>query len=93
LADASGRFNVVLWKAVVPLTPNEATSLYRPLIEPFWRIQSCRELLDTALDFHREDSFSWWDSLIVSAAIRGDCSQPLSEDLRGSDSQAVSVTK
>jgi predicted nucleic acid-binding protein len=75
-------FNVVLRKAVVPLKPNEATSLYRALIEPLWRVQSSRELLDTALDLHRDDSFSWWDSLIVSAAIQGGCSQLLSEDLQ-----------
>jgi predicted nucleic acid-binding protein len=24
-----------------------------------------------ALDLHRDHSFSWWDSLIVSAAIQG----------------------
>jgi predicted nucleic acid-binding protein len=76
-------FNVMLRKAAAPLSPNEATSLYRTLIEPLWRIQSSRELLDTALDLHRENSFSWWDSLIVSAAIHGGCDQLLSEDLQG----------
>jgi predicted nucleic acid-binding protein len=75
-------FNVVLRKAAVPLNPTEATSLYRALIEPLWRVQSSRELLDTALDLHRDHSFSWWDSLIVSAAIQGGCGQLLSEDLQ-----------
>jgi len=36
-----------------------------------WRTQSSRELLDTAIDLHSRHSFSWWDSLIVSAAIQG----------------------
>jgi predicted nucleic acid-binding protein len=75
-------FNVVLRKAAIPLHPNEATSLYRVLIEPLWRIQSSRELLDTALDLHRRDSFSWWDALMVSAAIHGGCQRLLSEDLQ-----------
>jgi predicted nucleic acid-binding protein len=75
-------FNVILRKAATPLSPDEATSLYRTLIEPLWRIQSSRELLDTALNFHRENSFSWWDSLIVSAAVHGGCNQLLSEDLQ-----------
>ena len=35
-----------------------------------------------ALDLHRDHSFSWWDSLIVSAAIQGGCNQLLSEDLQ-----------
>jgi predicted nucleic acid-binding protein len=75
-------FNVVLRKAAVPLKLSEATLLYHALIEPLWRIQSSRELLDTALDLHSKDSFSWWDSLIVSAAIHGGCNQLLSEDLQ-----------
>ena len=56
--------------------------MYRKLIEPLWRIQSSRELLDTAIDLHSQHSFSWWDSLILSAAIQGGCSQMLSEDLQ-----------
>jgi predicted nucleic acid-binding protein len=75
-------FNVVLRKAAAPLSPDEATSIYRALIEPLWRTQSSRELLDTALELHRKDSFSWWDSLIVSAAIHGGCRELLSEDLQ-----------
>jgi predicted nucleic acid-binding protein len=75
-------FNVVLRKASVPLAPNEAASIYRKLIEPLWRIQSSRDLLETALDLHTQHSFSWWDSLIVSAAIQGGCKRLLSEDLQ-----------
>lgn len=75
-------FNVVLRKAAKPLSPDEAASIYRRLIEPLWRVQSSRELLDTALDLHRRHSLSWWDSLIVSAAIQGGCSQIVSEDLQ-----------
>ncbi len=75
-------FNVVLRKAAVRLEPNEATSIYRALLEPLWRVQSSRELVDMALDLHRKDSFLWWDSLIVSAAIQGGCDQLVSEDLQ-----------
>jgi predicted nucleic acid-binding protein len=75
-------FNVVLRKAATPLSPEAATSIYRTLIEPIWRVQSSRELIATALDLYRRDSFSWWDSLIVSAAIHGGCKRLLSEDLQ-----------
>lgn len=85
-------FNIVLRKATVRLSPNEATAIYRTLIEPLWRVQSSRELLDTALDLHRENSLSWWDSLIVSAAIHGACGQLLSEDLQdGRDIAGVRI--
>ena len=75
-------FNVALCKASAPLSTDEAASIYRGLIEPLWRIESSRNLLDTALDLHRHDSLSWWDSLIVSAAIQGGCDRLLSEDLQ-----------
>jgi predicted nucleic acid-binding protein len=71
--------NVVLSKASVPLSADEAASIYRRLIEPLWPVHSSRELLDTALDIHRRDFLSWWDALIVSAAIQGGCDRLLSE--------------
>lgn len=75
-------FNVVLRKAAAPLHPEEAKSLYRLWIEPLWQVQSSRELLETAIDLHRFDSISWWDSLILSAAIQGGCQRLLTEDLQ-----------
>jgi predicted nucleic acid-binding protein len=75
-------FNVVLRKAAVPLSTEQAASIYRTLIEPLWHVQSSRELVDTAIDLYQNDSLSWWDSLIVSAAIRGGCERLLSEDLQ-----------
>ena len=75
-------FNVVLRKAAVPLSADEAASVYRQLIEPLWHIQSSRELLHLALDLYRTDLLSWWDSLIVSAAVQGGCKTLLSEDLQ-----------
>lgn len=75
-------FNVVLRKAAVPLSPEQAASIYRTLIEPLWHVQSSRDLLETAIEIHQHDSLSWWDSLIVSAAILGGCERLLSEDLQ-----------
>jgi predicted nucleic acid-binding protein len=74
-------FNVVLRKAAVPLTPEQAVPIYRRLIEPLWHVQSSRELVATALDLHQHQSLPWWDALIVSAAIEGGCERLLSEDL------------
>lgn len=75
-------FHVVLRKAVIPLGLAEANALYRQLIEPLWRVQSSRELLDQALELHQSDSLSWWDSLIVSAAIQAGCKKIVTEDLQ-----------
>ena len=75
-------FNVVLRKAAAPLSTEQAASIYRTLIEPLWHVQSSRELVDIAIDLHQSDTLSWWDSLIVSAAIRGGCDRLISEDLQ-----------
>lgn len=75
-------FNVVFRKASVPLTAEQAALLYLRLFKPLWRIQSSHELLDAALDLHHRDAISWWDSLIVAAAIQGGCERILSEDLQ-----------
>ena len=75
-------FYAVLRKAKVRYTPEEAEAVYRTLLEPLWRIDSSRALVATAIGLHREHSFSWWDSLIVSAALEADCGWLLSEDLQ-----------
>jgi predicted nucleic acid-binding protein len=75
-------FNIVVRKSAKPLSLTEATSVYRRLIEPLWGIQSSRELLDSAIDLHQNDRISWWDSLIVAAAIQGQCDRLISEDLQ-----------
>ena len=40
------------------------------------------ELLTAAADLHRLRSLSWWDALIVQAAVSGGCSVLLSEDMQ-----------
>jgi predicted nucleic acid-binding protein len=85
-------FNVVLRKAAAPLSADQAESIYHQLIEPLWRIHSSPELLEAALDLHRHDSVSWWDSLVVSAAIQGRCDRLLSEDFQhGRKIRGISV--
>jgi predicted nucleic acid-binding protein len=44
------------------------------------RQEGAVRLVETALDLHRRDSMSWWDSLIIAAAIRGGCDRILNED-------------
>ena len=68
-------FNVVFRNAAVPLSAGQAASIYRMLIEPLWHVQSSRELVDAAIDLYQNDSLSWRDSLIVSAAIQAGCNR------------------
>jgi len=74
--------NFLLRKSATPLTPADAGLLYESLVEPLVRVESSRSLLETALSIHAGEKLSWWDSLIVSAAIEGECARLLTEDLQ-----------
>jgi predicted nucleic acid-binding protein len=75
-------FNTVLRKSISGFGTKEAEEVYRFLVEPLWRVDSSRALIDTALTLFRDNQFSWWDSLIVSAALQSKCELLLSEDLQ-----------
>jgi len=76
------RFNVMLRKASTPLTANEAHRIYGTLLEPLWKVHSSRELIRIATEIQADHSISWWDSLVVGAAIQGGCAVLYSEDLQ-----------
>lgn len=44
-----------------------------------------------ALELYTRESFSWWDSLVVGAAIQGGCDRLLSEDLQ--DGRKIGVLR
>jgi predicted nucleic acid-binding protein len=75
-------FHWVLRKSAKPLQPPLAEQLYRSLLEPMWRVDSSRDLIETALDLFENEGVSWWDSIIVAAALQGGCRTLLSEDLQ-----------
>src|SRR5712691_1803873 len=75
-------FHWVLRKSAKPLQPALARQIYRSLLEPLSRVESSRELIDTALDLFENDKVSWWDALIIGAALHGGCQTLLSEDLQ-----------
>jgi predicted nucleic acid-binding protein len=74
--------NFLLRKSAKPLTPADVGRLYETLVQPLIRVESSRSLLETALSIHATEKLSWWDSLIVSAAIEGECARLLTEDLQ-----------
>ena len=74
--------NTMVRKPVVGVGSVGVEDLYRTLLEPLWQVDSSRAIIDNALGLFREHSFSWWDSLILSAAMEANCSVLLSEDLQ-----------
>jgi predicted nucleic acid-binding protein len=66
------------------------TPMSFPQIERYWHttlrpllaVHSSPGLFVRALDLARRDQLSWYDSLIVAAAIQGDCDVLYSEDMQ-----------
>ena len=73
-------FNVALRKSGLQRPAVETA--YFSLIEPLWHVNSSQALTRAAWDLYQTHSISWWDSLIVCAAIQADCALLYSEDLQ-----------
>ena len=65
----------------VMLTREEAEGIVNDFAE-FPLVQVDRTTISRAMKRHQGKAFSFWDSLIVEAALQSGCSQLLSEDMR-----------
>lgn len=63
------------------LTKEAAEDIVKDLAE-FPLIQIDKTIIAHALKRHQSNEFSFWDSLIVEAALQSGCSQLLSEDMQ-----------
>jgi len=74
--------NVLTRRLEPPLSAADARSALDDVLAPLWRIGPSRELYGSALELRERLGFSFYDSLIVAAALAGGCSRLLSEDLQ-----------
>ena len=73
-------FNVVTRHIKSPMSPDEAQDVIKTIsLLPVQDIDL--NMVNRAIDTHRIYQISYWDSLIVAAAERMDCTTILSEDL------------
>lgn len=74
-------FVTVTHKLTKPLSAETAQSLVRSFsLYPV--VQVMPDLIQSAIERYRQESFSFWDSLVVEAALAGDCQILLSEDMQ-----------
>lgn len=73
--------NVALKKFVVPLTHEQARLYIAAVFRPLFAVQPSLGLFSDALDIRSRYRFSWYDSLIVAAAVEAGCSVLYTEDL------------
>jgi predicted nucleic acid-binding protein len=74
--------NVALRGFRVTIARSDLESFVLKALFPMMAISSSPSLLIEALRLHSEKQLAWYDSLIVAAAIQGNCSILYSEDMQ-----------
>ena len=75
-------FNVALKRFSQPLTVPEAEEYLIKIFHPLLTVHSSEPIFIDALRLSQRYPLSWYDSLIVAAAIAGRCDMLFSEDLQ-----------
>jgi len=75
-------FNVALRRFVQPMTVAEAEQNLGTVFRPLLAVQSSQALCSEALRLKDKHRLSWYDSLIIAAAMEGRCNILYSEDLK-----------
>jgi predicted nucleic acid-binding protein len=73
--------NVALKKFVVPFTAEQARLYIGVVFRPLFAVQPSMGLFSDALDIRSRHRLSWYDSLIVAAAVESGCAVFYTEDL------------
>ena len=61
--------------------PDSARLLLDDVLKPLWRVNPTRSMYARGLGVHAQYGFSFYDSLIVAAALEAGCTRLYSEDL------------
>ena len=75
-------FNVALRRFANPMTVSEAEQYLGTVFRPLLAVHSSQSLYGEALRLKRRYSLSWYDSLVVAAAMESECSILYSEDMQ-----------
>ena len=74
--------NVALGKFKKPLTFGDCQKYLTVVLEPICEVFSSIDLFHKAIEISERWQFSFYDSLIISAALKAECSILYSEDLQ-----------
>lgn len=79
--------NVATRKFTTPMTPADATTYLRTVLMPLCAIYPSLEVYELGLQIAQETGYSFYDALVLAAAISAECLVLYSEDLQ--DRQVV----
>lgn len=74
--------NTVVRKAEIPLDANDAQRYLDEVLRPLWRVMPSTRLYRDGLDVQARYQYSFYDSLIIAAALEAGCKRLLTEDLQ-----------
>ncbi len=81
--------NVALRKAHIPLDHAGAGAYLRTVLSPLWHIMPSQALYQRGIDIQARYRFSFYDALIVAAALEAGCARLYSEDLQHGHGQRI----
>ena len=85
--------NVATQKFAIPLKIDDVRQYLYRIMNPLCEIYPDVELYESCLEIQAETKYSFYDSLIIAAALRGNCGFLCSEDLQdGQMVQGVKIT-
>ena len=74
--------NVLMRRLTPPMSAANARKVLDHILVPLWRIHPSAALYARGLGLQERYGFSFYDSLIVAAALEGGCTRLLSEDMQ-----------
>lgn len=74
--------SVLTRKLKVIARAEDAESFMQQTLVPLWQVQPSPELYASALDIQQRQGSSFYDSLVVAAALQAGCGRLFSEDLQ-----------
>ena len=74
--------NVVTRKLPVTMTVDDARRFFEQILLPFWQAMPSADLYRCGLGIQGRYGFSFYDALIIAAALESGCIQLYSEDLQ-----------
>jgi predicted nucleic acid-binding protein len=74
--------NVLTRKLAVPVTPTHAQEFLQHMLMPLWRVMPSQKLYAEAIALQHRLRLSFYDALIVAAALESGCKRLFTEDLQ-----------
>ena len=84
--------NVATRKFAIPMKPEDSKAYLRLVMNPLCQVYPDLSLYEACLDLQVETGYSFFDSLILAAAIRGGCNFLYTEDMQdGQEIHSVTI--